>query len=43
MAYRVSKIGRGTFKQKFKTKAKAKDWAKHVLPHVGYKIVKVKK
>ena len=38
--WRVDKIGFKDSKAIFKTKKEADDWAKHVMPHVGYKIKK---
>jgi len=41
--WKVNKIGFKKSKANFKTKKEAVDWAKHVMPHVGYRITKVKK
>ena len=42
--YRMQKIGSDFGKSKaiFKTKKEAEDFGKHVVPHVKYKIYKVK-
>lgn len=42
MIYRVQKIGFSKSKSYFRTKKTAIDYAKHVMPHVGYKIIKCK-
>ena len=41
--WRVDKIGFKDSKAIFKTKKEADVWAKHVVPHVGYKIKRTRR